>query len=63
MRSFLADEKPTAVFPSRLWKSDFADEPWIAELHTLADAVIELLGPIFWAALIVLFIRVELFAK
>ena len=60
MQSFLTDADPSAGFKAKAGECDFVDEPGIAELYMLADALMEFLGPMFWAALIVLFIWVEL---
>jgi len=60
MRSFLADGEPSAVFWSQPWNSDFADQPVIALLYAVTGSLMELLGPIFWAALAVLFVQAEL---
>ena len=60
MRSFLADEESSAVFGSRAWNSDFTDEPEIALLYAVTGSLMELLGPMFWAALIVLLLQAEL---
>jgi hypothetical protein len=38
----------------------FADHPAIAEINYLAGELAEILGPMFWAALIVLFIWAEM---
>jgi len=42
---------------------DFTDHPFIALLYDISGALMELLGPMFWAALIVLFIQAELFTR
>jgi hypothetical protein len=57
---FLSDADPAACFKAKAGECNFADEPGIAELYMLAAALMEFLGPMFWAALIVLFIWVEL---
>jgi hypothetical protein len=57
---FLSDADASAGFKPKAGECDFADEPGIAELYMLAAALMEFLGPVFWAALIVLFIWVEL---
>jgi hypothetical protein len=63
MRSFLADGDPSAPFGSRSWNSDFPDQPEIAVLYAITGWLMELLGPIFWAALIVLFVQAELLTR
>ncbi|HEV2186570.1 MAG TPA: hypothetical protein VGR70_05155 [Stellaceae bacterium] len=60
MRSFLADGDPSAVFGFRNWNIDVTDDPVIALLYAVTGRLMELLGPIFWAALAVLSIRAEL---
>ena len=60
MRSFLADGEPSAIFQSRTWNSDFTDQPGIALLYAITGNLMELLGPIFWGALVMLFVRAEL---
>jgi hypothetical protein len=60
MRSFLADGDPSATFGLQAWNSDFTDRPEIALLYAITGGLMELLGPAFWAALIVLWVRAEL---
>ena len=60
MQSIFAEDDLPAGFAPRALATDFADEPGIAEAYMLADALMEFLGPVFWAALIVLFVWVEL---
>ena len=60
MRSLLADGEPSVVFRSRAWSSDFTDQPEIALLYAVTGSLMELLGPIFWAALVALLIQAEL---
>lgn len=57
MRTFLADRDPSATFRSRIGDYDFADRPVVARLNTVAGAMMELLGPLFWAALMVLLVH------
>jgi len=42
---------------------DFTDQPTVAALYSISGVLMDLLGPMFWAALIVLFLQVELFQK
>ena len=42
---------------------DVIDCPGIATLYAISGALLDLLGPMFWAALIVLFIQAELFTS
>lgn len=51
-------------FPtSRVREVDFSDQPVIALLYAVSGVVMEILGPMFWAALIVLFSQAELFTN
>ena len=43
----------------RLGELDFASQPLIAVLYMISVALVEFFGPMFWAALIVLFIQAE----
>ena len=43
----------------RLGGLDFADQPLIAVLYIISAALVEFFGPMFWAALIMLFIQAE----
>jgi hypothetical protein len=60
MQPFLADGEPSAVFGSHSWNSDFTDRPEIALLYAVTGVLMELLGPAFWAALVVLLLQAEL---
>jgi hypothetical protein len=62
MRTFLTDSDPSAIFRSRIREYDFADRPVVARLNAIAGAMMELLGPMFWAALVVLLVQAELSA-
>jgi hypothetical protein len=42
---------------------DLADRPAIAVLYAISGVLMETLGPVFWGALIVLFIQAELFTN
>ena len=51
-------------FPtSRVRVVDFSDQPAIAVLYGVAGVLMEILGPMFWAALFVLLIQAELFTN
>jgi hypothetical protein len=63
MRSFPADGEASAAFGSLPWNSDFTDQPEIAVLYAITGCLMELLGPAFWAALVVLFVQAELFTR
>jgi len=39
---------------------DFSDQPVVAVLYQISGVLMEILGPMFWAALIALFIQAEL---
>lgn len=60
MWSFPADGGPSAVFGSRNWDVDVTDDPVIALLYAVTGRLMELLGPAFWAALVVLLLQAEL---
>jgi hypothetical protein len=62
MRSFLTDGEASAVFGSDTWDDDFTDQPGIALLYAVTGSLMELLGPAFWAALIVMLVEAELIA-
>jgi hypothetical protein len=61
MRSFSADGEPSALYASRVFENGLADQPLIAVLYAVTGCLMELLGPAFWAALVVLFVQAELF--
>jgi hypothetical protein len=61
MWSFPADGEPSAVFGARVWDCKVTEEPAVAVLYAIAGALMEFVGPMFWAALIVLYVRAELF--
>ena len=61
MHSYSIDPDP---FPfSRVREVDFSDQPVIAGLYAVSGVLMEILGPMFWAALIVLFIQAEQFTN
>jgi hypothetical protein len=60
MRTFLADGEPSAAFGARVSEFDFDDQPGITLLYAVTGRLMEMAGPMFWAALAVLFIRAEL---
>jgi hypothetical protein len=60
MRTLLADGDPSAAFGARVSEFDFNDQPGITLLYAITGRLMEWLGPIFWAALVVLFIEAEL---
>jgi hypothetical protein len=57
---FRTEPEPSPLSARHAGEVDLTDQPAVALLHAVAGAAVELLGPMFWAALIVLFIRVEL---
>jgi hypothetical protein len=60
MRSFVADGELSDSFGSRAYDGDVTDHPEIAALYAITGGLMELVGPVFWAALIVLWVRAEL---
>src|SRR4051794_40838209 len=42
--------------PEQVWDAYFAEHPGVARLHVVASRVAEHVGPMCWAALIVLFL-------
>ena len=46
---------------SRVREVDFSEQPVIAVIYEISRVLMEMLGPMFWAALIVLFTQAELF--
>jgi hypothetical protein len=59
MHARYPEREPIASPAERLGGLDFGDQPLIAVLYTISAALVEFFGPIFWAALIVLFIQAE----
>ena len=61
MRTFAADDGYASIaFGAQPVDVGFADRPVVALLYAVTGRLMELLGPIFWAALIILFVRAEL---
>jgi hypothetical protein len=60
MRSTFADGEPSVPFGSRVGDGGLAGGPLVAVLYAITGSLMELLGPIFWAALIVFFVQAEL---
>jgi len=58
MRPFLASGHST-VFLGRTGENDTSEFPGFALLHAIAGGLMDLLGPMFWAALIVLWLQAE----
>jgi hypothetical protein len=63
MESFVTDREPLQRATQRSGEIDFADQPAIAVLYVIAGGLMEFFGPMFWAALIVLFVQAEIFAQ
>jgi hypothetical protein len=63
MRSFSADGEPSVLYASRVFENGLADQPLIAVLYAVTGCLMELLGPAFWAALVILFVQAELFTR
>jgi hypothetical protein len=63
-RNVLFPERERAQFVQlHRARIDFPERGGLALLYTISDALVELLGPMFWAMLIVLFVQAELFSK
>ena len=60
MLSHLIDLQSLPFPTSRVREVDFSDRPVIALLYAVSGVLMEVLGPMFWAALIVLFVQAEL---
>jgi hypothetical protein len=63
MLSYRIDPDSFPFPTSRAREVDFSDRPVIALLYTISGVLLESLGPMFWAALIVLFTQAELFTS
>ena len=62
MRSFLADGEWSDAFGPPVGARDCIEQPGIATLYAISGGLMELLGPVFWAALIVFLLQAELSA-
>jgi len=61
MHSYSIDPE---FFPvNRVREVDFSDQPKIAQLYAISGVLMNVLGAVFWAALIVLFVQAELFTN
>jgi hypothetical protein len=60
MRPYPTAGEPFAVPLHRSDETAFAEHPAIAVIQTIAGELMELLGPMLWAAIIVLFFYAEL---
>ena len=56
------EREPSPFSAEAASEIDFAGDRLVPVLYEVSGAVIELLGPVMWAALIVLFIEAEFFA-
>jgi hypothetical protein len=56
------EREPSPFYAATASEIDFAGDRLVPVLHEVSGAVIELLGPVMWAALIVLFIDAEFFS-
>lgn len=63
MRSYPIESESFPSPTSRVCEVDFSDQPVIALIYEISGVLMEILGPMFWAALIVLFIQAELFTN
>ena len=61
MRSYPTDPESFPFPTTGIREVDYSDQPVVARLYAVSGVLMEILGPIFWAALIVLFIQSELF--
>jgi hypothetical protein len=62
MHSSIADSEPSAAFHARVDSVGTTIGPALAALHVLSGELMELVGPMFWAALVVLSIEARLLA-
>jgi hypothetical protein len=61
MRTFFASgEPPSPAQMLQVDTDDFAEQPVVEFLYAVTGEMMELLGPLFWAALIILYAQVEL---
>jgi len=60
MRPYPIDPESFPFPTSRPREVDFCDQPAVAVLYQISGVLMEILSPMFWAALIVLFIQAEL---
>jgi len=60
MRAYHTDHEPSSVSRSLTVGRAYADQPGIAQLHALADGLMALFGPVFWAGLLVLLAQAAL---
>jgi hypothetical protein len=63
MRSYPIDPESFPLPTSGVREVDLSDQPVIALLYAISAVLMEILGPMFWAALILLFIHAELFTN
>jgi hypothetical protein len=63
MRTLFSNGEDLAAQAGRPVKVDLHGRPMLAMLYALSGIAIDLFGPMFWAALIVLFVQAELFGK
>jgi hypothetical protein len=63
MLSYRSSPESLPFSTSRIRQVDFSDRPAIALLYAASGGLMEILGPVFWAALIVLFLRPEILLK
>jgi hypothetical protein len=56
----LSDREPT-LFEQHRACVDFPERGVLAGLYRVSGAIVDILGPMFWAALFVLFIEAEFF--
>lgn len=56
MRYLSADQEPAATGNAAAAAFEFSGQPAVAVAYRIADWAVEILGPLMWAALIVLFL-------
>jgi hypothetical protein len=59
MHAQYPEREPMAAPAEQPGELDVADQPLLAVLYAISAALVEFFGPMFWAALIVLFIQAE----
>jgi len=62
-RSFFIEERLLQLSPARPIVIDFTGGPALAAVYRICGVVISVLGPLFWAAIAVLFLYAELFTR
>jgi|HubBroStandDraft_6_1064221.scaffolds.fasta_scaffold3116530_1 hypothetical protein len=63
MRTFIAGGEPSAAYAPPVDTGDLAKQPIVELLYAVTGEMMELLGPMFWAALIILYVQAEFLAR